>query len=238
MDEKEYKETVRQLVLFLEGKKKRLIKELIHEMENLSKDRKFEQAAVLRNRIAALSEIPGKRMRDYSGWGDVALKLKKLLRLPFLPMRIEAFDVSNISGKHATGSMVFFYNGKPDKAQYRKFRIKDVSDIDDYAMIKEIVRRRYKRLKQEDGKFPDLIIIDGGKGHLGMAYEELLRLNLSRIPIISIAKEKEQIYMRGLKKPLEINRDSQLLYFIQQIRDEAHRFAIKYHHSLRSKTIK
>jgi len=238
INEREYKELVRQLILFLEGKKKRLLKELTEKMKELSKKESFEEAAIIRNRISALSEVPGKRMRDYSGWGDVAVKLKKILHLPRLPIRVEAFDVSNIQGKEATGSMVYFYNGRPDKTNYRKFRIKGVEDIDDYAMIQEIVRRRYKRLKEEQGVFPDLIIIDGGKGHLGAAYDVLVRLNLRHIPIISIAKEKERIYTRSSKAPLDINRDGELLHFIQRIRDEAHRFALKYHHALRSKKLK
>lgn len=233
--EKEYQEIVEQLILFLEGKKTQLLKELTQKMKEAAGEEDFEDAAILRNRIAALSEVPGKKLRDYSGWGDVAVKLKRLVRLPRLPLRVEAFDVSNISGKEASGSMVYFYNGRPDKSNYRKFRIKDVKDIDDYAMIREIVRRRYKRLKEEGSSFPDLIIIDGGKGHLRSAYHELVRLNLRHIPIISIAKGHEKIYTLGSRTPLDINRDAQILHFIQQIRDEAHRFALKYHHKLREK---
>lgn len=232
---KEYQEIVAQLVLFLEGKKTRLLQELEQKMKESAIAQNFEDATIIRNRIAALSEVPGKKMRDYSGWGDVAVKLKRLLRLPRLPLRIEAFDVSNIQGKEATGSMVSFHNGGPDKSNYRKFKIKSVNDIDDYAMIREIVRRRYKRLKEEGGTLPDLVIIDGGKGHLGVAYDELVRLNLSRIPIISIAKQEERIYTRSSKRPLVINKDAQILHFIQRIRDEAHRFALKYHHKLRKK---
>lgn len=235
IDEEEYREIVRQLILFLEGKKGRLLKELEQKMKELAKEENFEDAAIIRNRIAALSEVPGKKLRDYSGWGDVAVKLKRFLRLPRLPLRIEAFDVSNISGKEASGSMVYFLNGRPDKSNYRRFRIKDVRDIDDYAMIREIVRRRYKRLKDEGADLPDLIIIDGGKGHLCAAYDELVRLNLTSVPVIAIAKEHEKIYTRSSKAPLDINRESQVLYFIQQIRDEAHRFALKYHHKLRQK---
>ncbi len=237
ISEKKYAEIVRQMVLFLEGKKTTLLKELTGQMNELAKKESFEEAAIIRNRISALSEVPGKRLRDYSGWGDVAVKLKRLLRLPRLPLRIEAFDVSNISGQEASGSRVYFNNGRPDKSNYRKFRIKHVKAIDDYAMIREIVRRRYKRLKEEKGVFPDLIIIDGGKGHLKVAYDELVRLNLRHVPVASIAKREEKIYTRGAKTPLDINRDSQILYFIQQIRDEAHRFALKYHHKLREKRL-
>ncbi|MBU4149320.1 MAG: excinuclease ABC subunit UvrC [Candidatus Omnitrophica bacterium] len=238
INEKKYQEIVRQLTLFLEGKKTRLLDELAKKMDVLARAQDFEEAAMIRNRIAALSEVPGRRFSDYSGWGDVAIKLKRLLKLPWLPLRIEAFDVSNISGKEATGSMVYFLNGKPDKSNYRKFRIKGVKDIDDYAMVREIVKRRYTRLKEEKAKFPDLVIIDGGKGHLRVAYDELMRLNLRRIPVISIAKEHEKIYTLGSKMPLDINRDSEILHFIQQIRDEAHRFALKYHHKLRENKLR
>ena len=234
IDEKSYNEIVEQLVLFLEGKKTRLIRELTDKMKKFADEKKFEQAAVIRNRLSALLEVSDRKTADYSSWGNVALKLKKILRLPGLPLKIEAFDVSNISGKEAAGSMVYFNNGLPDKSNYRKFRIKSVKGIDDYAMMKEIVHRRYKRLKEENKGFPDLIIIDGGKGHLGAAYEELLRLNAGHIPVIGIAKQEEKIYTLGSQEPLDINRDSEILHFIQSVRDEAHRFALKYHHALRA----
>ncbi|MFA5388126.1 MAG: excinuclease ABC subunit UvrC [Candidatus Omnitrophota bacterium] len=233
VDEKSYREIIDQLILFLEGKKMRLIRELTDKMKKLSDEKKFEEAAVIRSRLAALQAVSGRKAADYSSWGDVALKLKKILKLPSLPFKVEAFDVSNISGKEAAGSMVYFNKGMPDKSNYRKFRIKNVRGIDDYAMMREIVGRRYRRLKEENKDFPDLIIIDGGKGHLAAAYEELLKLNLSRIPVIGIAKQEEKIYTLGSGEPLDINRDSEILHFIQSVRDEAHRFALKYHHKLR-----
>lgn len=237
IDEKSYNEIVEQLVLFLEAKKTRLIQRLTDEMKKFSNERNFEQAALIRNRLSALQEVSDRIASDYSSWGNVALKLKKILKLPRLPLKIEAFDVSNISGKEATGSMVYFNKGLPHKSNYRKFRIKNVKVIDDYAMMREIVYRRYRRLKEENKEFPDLIIIDGGKGHLGSAYEELLKLNLKHIPVIGIAKQEEKIYTLNSDKPLDINRDSEILHFIQSIRDEAHRFALKYHHTLRRNNI-
>jgi excinuclease ABC subunit C len=235
INEKSYNEIVGQLILFLEGKKTKLIQELTDKMKEFAEEKNFEQAAIIRNRLSALLEVSDRKNADYSSWGNIALKLKKILKLPSLPLKIEAFDVSNISGKEATGSMVYFNNGLPDKSNYRKFKIKNVKGIDDYAMMKEIVARRYKRLKEENKKFPDLIIIDGGKGHLRAAYEELLKLSLAYIPAIGIAKQEEKIYMLGSQEPLDINRDSEILHFIQSIRDEAHRFALKYHHALRRK---
>jgi len=237
IDEKEYNRIVRQLILFLEGKKTELLDNLAKMMDELAKAKRYEEAAIVRNRITALSEVPGDKTMVYSGWGSIAVRLKKILRLPTLPMRIEAFDVSNISGKDATGSMVYFYNGLPDKSNYRRFRIKTVTEIDDYAMIKEIVNRRYSRLKEEHREFPDLIIIDGGRGHLKAAYEELIKLNISNIPVVSIAKPDDRIYTLNSKVPLDINKDSQIIHFIQQIRDEAHRFALRYHHKLRGMSL-
>jgi excinuclease ABC subunit C len=233
IDEKSYGEIVKQLILFLEGKKTKLIRELTDKMKKFAYEKNFEQAAVIRNRLSALLEVSDRKTADYSSWGNVALKLKKILKLPKLPLKIEAFDVSNISGKEAVGSMVYFNNGLPDKSNYRKFKIRNVKGIDDYAMMKEIVARRYKRLKEENKDFPDLIIIDGGKGHLSAAYEELLKLNAGSVPVIGIAKQEEKIYTLGSQEPLDINRDSEMLHFIQSVRDEAHRFALKYHHTLR-----
>jgi len=237
IDGKAYNEIVRQLVLFLEGKKIKLIVELTEKMKDFADKKNFEQAVVIRNRLSALLEVSDRKTADYSSWGNIALKLKKILALPGVPLKIEAFDVSNISGKEATGSMVYFNNGLPDKSNYRKFRIKNVKGVDDYAMIREVVARRYKRLKEEGKEFPDLIIIDGGKGHLGAAYEELLKLNAGHISVIGIAKREEKIYTLGSREPLDINRDSEILHFIQSVRDEAHRFALKYHHTLRRNQI-
>ncbi|MFH0739291.1 MAG: excinuclease ABC subunit C, partial [Candidatus Omnitrophota bacterium] len=160
--------------------------------------------------------------------------LKSLAGLPNLPYRIEAFDVSNIQGKLASGSMVSFYKGRPNKDNYRRFRIKSVSGIDDYKMIAEVVSRRYSRLNDERLKFPDLILIDGGKQHLLVALRELEKLKLN-IPLISIAKDKENIYIQNKDYPVKLEADTPALNLIRRVRDEAHRFAISYHRLLRKK---
>ena len=134
------------------------------------------------------------------------------------------------------GSMVQFRNGKPDKSNYRRFRIRTVDQIDDFASIAEVVKRRYRRLKSEKQEFPDLIVIDGGKGQLSSAIEELIKLDL-KIPIISIAKRDEEIYVPGLKIPLRWKKTDKSLHIIQKIRDEAHRFAINYNKLLRKKSL-
>ena len=141
--------------------------------------------------------------------------------------KIECFDISHLSGTNTTGSMVQFEQGKPVKNEYRRFKIKSVSGIDDFRSIQEIVYRRYKRLKNEKKQFPDLIVIDGGKGQLSFAKKALDELGV-QIPIISLAKKDEEIFFPGMSEPLKLDKKNQGLQLLQNIRDEAHRFAIQY----------
>ena len=160
--------------------------------------------------------------------------LKRKLNLEKNPEIIECFDISHISGTSIVGSMVQFRNGKPDKNNYRRFRIRSVKKIDDFASIAEVVYRRYSRLIKEESNMPDLIIIDGGKGQLNSAFKELNKLNLD-IPIISIAKQFEEIYIPNNMFPLVLSKKDIALKFVQEIRDEAHRFAINYYKLIRKK---
>ena len=162
--------------------------------------------------------------------------LKETLKLPRLPNVIECFDISHLAGTSTVGSMVQFRGGRPDKHNYRRFKIKSVEGIDDFASIAEVVRRRYARLKEESIELPDLIVIDGGQGQLSSASKELRELRV-KVPVISIAKENEEIYMPGLSEPLPIRRDEKASLFLQEIRDEAHRFAINYNRLLRQKAL-
>ena len=162
--------------------------------------------------------------------------LQEALRLPVRPEVIECFDISHLAGTSTVGSMVQFRGGRPDKSNYRRFRVKGVQGIDDFASIAEVVRRRYTRLIEEAQEMPDLIIIDGGKGQLAIALRELQVLRL-KIPIISLAKREEEIYAPGLDGPLDIRRDGKASLYVQEIRDEAHRFAIAYNRLLRKKAI-
>ena len=171
--------------------------------------------------------------------------LKEKLLLETIPYRIECFDISNMQGKNSVGSMVVFNNGQPDKKQYRRFKIKIENKIDDYLMMKEMLTRRYSRLLKNnvttsktndmDKYKPDLILIDGGKGHLATGLQVLLELGLSAFPIASIAKKHEYIYIPYSKEPINISPKSTEGILLQNIRDEAHRFAIQYHRKLRSK---
>lgn len=173
---------------------------------------------------------------EVSFFGDSikAEKLRDAVSLGFLPNVIECFDISHLGGTFTVGSMVQFRSGRPDKANYRRFKVRAASD--DTASISEVVYRRYLRLLNEKRALPDLIIIDGGIGQLNAAIKSLGRLSL-KLPVVAIAKKFEEIYAPGLVAPIRLDRKDAGLRFIQEIRDEAHRFAIKYNRLLRSKSL-
>lgn len=230
----EYAKIIRNVCLILEGKKDVLYQHLRREMETLAQTKSYEEAAKVRDQIRAIGAL-------YSGTKDInyykeAEQLQRFLNLPRLPERMEAFDISNTMGDQAAGAMASFFNGKPDKNNYRRFRVRTVAAIDDFKMIAEVVRRRYSRLKNERLIFPDLIVIDGGKGQLSSAKKELDDIQVD-IPIIAIAKKQEEIFLPHRRNPVLLPRDSLGLQLIQRIRDEAHRFAVTYHRKLRSKNV-
>lgn len=230
----EYARTIKNISLILEGKTDLLVRKLLREMQQKARQHAFEEAARIRDQVNALSAIS----QNYAGLpnqGELE-DLKSLLRLKKLPARIEAFDISNISGKEACGSLASFYRGLPDKNNYRRFRIKTVSSINDYGMLAEVVRRRYARLVEEKLPLPDLILIDGGRAHLAVAAREIFRLGLN-IPLVSIAKEEEHIYTKDRQAPLKLKADTPALNLLRRVRDEAHRFAVAYHHLLRRKRV-
>ncbi len=159
--------------------------------------------------------------------------LQRDLHLDRPPKRVEAFDISNISGSDAVGSLVIFDNAKPKKSGYRKFKIKSVKGIDDFAMMAEVVRRRYSRLLKEGEAFPDLILVDGGKGQLSSALSVLKELEIEDQPIIGLAKRLEEVFIPGISDAQTLPKSSSSLKLLQRIRDEAHRFAISYHRQQR-----
>ncbi len=162
------------------------------------------------------------------------IELKKYLKLEKMPRVIEGYDISNISGKFAVGSKVSFKDAKPNKKKYKHFRM-ETPGPNDFAMMEELLTRRLKMVDRDPE--PDLIVIDGGKGQLGMACGVLEKLNLTHIPIIGLAKEFEEIYIPNSKRPIIIPKNNKALHLLQQVRDESHRFAITYHRKLRSKNI-
>ena len=150
-----------------------------------------------------------------------------ILNLSHIPLIIEGVDISSLGKKDSVGSLVVFKDAVPDKGSYRRFLIKKANQKDDYDMIAEVIKRRYSRLIKEKGKMPDLIIVDGGSGHIGIASKALESLKLS-IPIVGLAKRNEEIWFPGVKKSLVVPRDNPGLHLIQRIRDQAHRFAHDY----------
>ena len=164
-------------------------------------------------------------------------QLQDDLQLKIPPRKIECFDISHLGGTNTVASMVCFVDGKPRKNSYRKYNIKSVDGIDDFASIREVVYRRYKRVKEEGDGFPDLIVVDGGKGQLSMAVSALRELGLDYLPIISLAKKLEEVFIPGHSDAQSIHKQSPGLILLRQLRDEAHRFAIEFQRQKRSKSI-
>jgi excinuclease ABC subunit C len=221
----DYQKTIKQIKMFLRGQKKEIIKEIKRSMNEAAKNFEFEQAAKLRDRLNALQHIQ-----------DVSLIQKDDLRLgQNIPHRIEAYDVSNISGVFSVGSMVVFTEGLIDKNQYRKFKIKTVVGADDIASLKEILARR---LNHDEWTLPDLILIDGGKGQVNGAKKVLKSRNL-KIPVVGIAKGPKRDKNEIIANPSIIlgqNRiDKKLLL---RLREEAHRFAIQYYRKIHHQSLK
>ncbi|MEX2116352.1 MAG: excinuclease ABC subunit UvrC [Bacteroidota bacterium] len=199
---------------------------------------KAKLVAMVRNNAALLlGELELQRMKrgDFVPHGVKALQ--KDLRMPVPPRRIECFDISNIQGSDSVASMVVFVDGKPKKSEYRKFKIRTVQGPDDFASMQEVIERRYTKVLEQDLPRPDLIMVDGGKGQLSSAVEILNRLGLESTPVIGLAKRLEEVFVPAESEPLPIPRTSGGLKLLQQIRNEAHRFAVSFHRILRSKRI-
>jgi excinuclease ABC subunit C len=169
-------------------------------------------------------------------------ELSDALDLPRLPRRLECFDISNIQGTHPVASMVVFEDGRPAKKEYRRFTIKTITGANDFAMMAEVIGRRFRRAaeadEERDGKWtrlPDLVIVDGGKGQLNAAVGALKEVGMTEVPIASLAKEQEELFLPGNPVSILLPRDSQALFLVQRIRDEAHRFAVTFHRSRRGK---
>ncbi len=161
--------------------------------------------------------------------------LKRDLRLEGLPRRIEAIDISNVQGSDPVGSLVSFWDGRPQKGQYRRFKISRTEGPDDFAMIREVVQRRFKRLLEEGSELPDLLLIDGGKGQLSSAAATLRDVGVPEQPVIGLAKRLEEVFVPGVSEAQTLPKTSSSLRFLQAIRDEAHRFALEYHRKRRQK---
>ncbi len=187
------------------------------------------------NAILQLKEIELQRMKKEGAVPFVLSSLKRDLHLRNLPLKIECFDISNLQGTDTVASMVVFENGKPKKSEYRKFIIKSVEGPDDFASMREVIERRYSRVKEENLRMPELVMVDGGKGQLSSAVEILNSLELKNYEVIGLAKRLEEVFLPGSPEPQTIPKTSSSLKLLQHIRDEAHRFAITFHRERRTK---
>jgi len=217
-----YKNNIQSICRILRGQRRELVSELTARMKKLAAGKKFEGAAALRDKLLAIDSL-------YKGKPKVheIIALKEILSLPRLPLHIEAIDISSLGRSDCVGSVVVFRDGVPDKNSYRRFQIRTARKRDDYGMIAEVIRRRYSRLIKENSPLPNLIIVDGGKGHLLRAHKESEALGVS-VPLIGIAKKNEEVWTVSKKTPVTIPRSNPGLHLIQRARDEAHRFAHAY----------
>ncbi|HEY7824544.1 MAG TPA: excinuclease ABC subunit UvrC, partial [Acidimicrobiia bacterium] len=209
-----------------------------------AKRRLMETASI--NAADAFGRHRLSRQKDHNARAKALRSLQDELGLTESPLRIEAYDVATLQGTNTVSSMVVLEDGLPKRNEYRRFKIRTVEGQDDFASMEETIRRRFKAyLKEqekpvsEQGKFsypPSLVVIDGGAGQLGRAVKVLEELDLD-IPVIGLAKKMEEVYLPGEPEPIQIPRDAEALYLLQQVRDEAHRFANTYHQNLRSKSM-
>ena len=239
----EYRKNIRNIVAVLGGKKLRLTAELKRRLTKAAKLERYEEAAKLRDQIRGLEDIFAHRVVVHERaplpvWQETEAKLSRLLGAATPIHRIEGYDIANIGPDAATGSLVVFQDGQPDKSKYRKFRIKTVRGASDIAMLEEVLRRRFAH---PEWPRPELIVVDGGKPQLGAALKTLREAGIKkqevRMPIVTaLAKREEILFTEREAIPLKRG-DSEILHLFQRIRDESHRFARVYHHALRAKAL-
>jgi len=242
-EKQEYKKIVTDLIRFLRSKRSTILRQLKKQMTEAAANLNYEKAAMYRDRIRLIERldrrgIPEEDVQPEVFAGDpteALVKLREILQTAEPVRIIEGIDVANIAGAEAVGSLVKFIDGRPFKNGYRRFKIKTVEGIDDYAMIAEVVKRRYKYALRGEELWPDLVLIDGGAGHLHAAEKALREMKAAAVKVASIAKREELIYLQGHSKPLKLSAHSPVLKLLQYVRDEAHRFAQHYHHILRNK---
>jgi excinuclease ABC subunit C len=238
-----YRTDIRRLRLFLDGKKDVVLKELEEEMQEASRALQFEKAARLRDEIKALRTLNlrgdlAKHAQPEVFYVDPRKGLKglqKVLGLDSTPRRIDGVDIAHLGGTETVGSLVTFIDGLPFKPGYRRYKIRTVAGVDDFASIREVVGRRIEGLEEREEPHPDIFLIDGGKGQLGAALDAFRARGITPPTVISLAKQEEEIYVPGRSEPIVLSRRSFALRLLQYVRDEAHRFAQHYHHMLRKK---
>lgn len=243
ISKEEYREDIRRLRLFLDGGRDRLLKQMQKEMQKASQEQKYEKAGRIRDDIEALKSLNLKGDLEEHAQPEVFYHdpkkglagLKKVLQLSEIPRRIEGIDIAHLQGGETVASLVQFIDGLPFKHGYKRYRIRTVEGVDDFASMREVVARRFRRLQQEGESFPDILLIDGGRGQLNAVMETMKQMDIRPPFTISLAKREEEIFVPGRREPHRLSRHSYALRLLQYVRDESHRFAQHYHHLLRGK---
>ena len=241
----EYRRQVKKLIFILEGKKAKLIRRMERDMQAAAEALNFEKARRVRDEITALQKLALRGDVEKDAQPDVfpidpkkgLVGLRKVLGLAKTPRTIEGMDIAHLSGSDTVASLVSFLDGLPFKNGYRRFKVKSVEKVDDFASMREVVSRRFRRLREEDEVFPDILLIDGGKGQLNAAMAAFKALGIDPPTVISLAKQEEEIFRPGESESIKLSRHSAALRLLQYVRDEAHRFAQHYHHQLRRKRL-
>ncbi|HAA61805.1 MAG TPA: excinuclease ABC subunit C [Planctomycetaceae bacterium] len=244
ISKEDYRRDIRRLQTFLDGGRVKLMRELDREMQQASAEKLYEKAARIRDEIQALEDLDLRGDLEEHAQPEVFYVdpkrglsgLKQVFGLEEVPRRIEGVDIAHLQGGQTVASLVQFIDGLPFKHGYKRYRIRSVDGVDDYGSIREVVSRRMGRLAQEGEAFPDILLIDGGKGQLNAALEAMEVIGVDPPFTISLAKREEEVYVPGEAEPRRLSRHGFGLRLLQYVRDEAHRFAQHYHHILRRKS--
>ncbi len=245
IEKDEYRKLINDLIRFLQSKRATVLRRLNKQMEESAIAMEYEKAAMFRDRIRLIERLDQRGSIEANVQpevfatdpSDALEKLRKIFDVE-TPIRIiEGFDIAHISGEATVGSLVKFIDGRPFKSGYRRFKIKTVTGIDDYACMQEVITRRYKQANEGEELFPDLVLIDGGKGQLRAVEQAFMKMDAPMPLLASIAKRQEEIFIRGREKSVKLPANNEAKKLLQYIRDEAHRFAQHYHHILRKKAM-
>jgi excinuclease ABC subunit C len=244
ISKEDYRRDIRRLQTFLDGGRVKLLRELDREMQQASAERLYEKAARIRDEIGALEDLDLRGDLEQHAQPEVfyvdpkrgLAGLKQIFGLDKLPRRIEGVDIAHLQGGETVASLVQFLDGLPFKHGYKRYKIRTVDGVDDCGSIREVVSRRMGRLSSEGEAFPDILLIDGGKGQLNAALEAMRVIGVDPPLTVSLAKREEEVYVPGESEPRRLSRHGFGLRLLQYVRDEAHRFAQHYHHILRRKS--
>ena len=241
----DYRKQIQKLIYILTGRKAKLLRSMEVEMQEASKAMQFEKAGRIRDEMRALNRLELRGDVDKHTQPEAFVMdpkkglrgLQKVLGLAKTPRSIEGFDIAHLSGQDTVASLVSFLDGVPFKDNYRRYKIRTVEGVDDFASMREAVFRRFKRMHDEEAIFPDILLIDGGKGQLSAALDAFRALGIEPPTLISLAKQEEEIFRPGAAESIKLSRHSAALRLLQYVRDESHRFAQHYHHILRRKKL-